>query len=134
MTSKGWPRYVRRPSPTLLVTFPRAIVLLAFVALAGCRFETRPPSEVVRTQSTVTAAVEEHYRVRNALSTDSLRFRVVRSQVETRRDLSSVWVTLRVHRGAGPDVSSDSTRAEHLLLRRADGGWIVLTSTPVSVP
>jgi len=116
------------------VTFPRALILLAFVALPACRFETRPPSEVVRTQSTVTAAVEEHYRVRNALATDSVRLRVVRSQVETRKDLSSVWVTLRMHRGAGTDLPSDSTRAEHLLLRRADGGWVVLTATPVSVP
>jgi hypothetical protein len=116
------------------VNLPRALVLLVLVALPACRFETRPPSEVVRTQSTVTAAVEEHYRVRNALATDSLRLRVVRSQIETRKDLSSVWVTLRVHQGAGPDASSDSTRAEHLLLRRADGGWIVLTATPVSVP
>jgi len=113
---------------------PRTLLLLAFGTLIGCRFETRPPSEVVRTQSTVTAAVEEHYRVRNALATDSVRLRVVRSQVETRRDLSSVWVTLRVHRGAGPDSTSDSTRAEHVLLRRNDGGWMVLTATPVSVP
>lgn len=109
-------------------------LVIAVLLLPGCRIETRPPSEVVRTQTTVTAAVEEHYRVRNALATDSVRVRVVRSQVETRRDLSSVWVTLRVHRGAGPDVPEDSTRAEHVLLRRADGGWIVLTATPVSVP
>jgi hypothetical protein len=116
------------------VTHRSALTLLAFSTLLGCRFETRPPSEVVRTQSTISAAVAEHFRVRNALATDSLRLRVVRSQIETRRDLSSVWVTLKAHRGAGPDSPRDSTRAEHLLLRQADGGWVVLTATPVSVP
>jgi hypothetical protein len=122
------------PSPPRPVTLRRALVLLSLSTLVGCRFETRPPSEVVRTQATVTAAVTEHYRVRNALATDSVRLRVVRSQVETRRDLSSVWVTLRAHRGAGPDSPRDSTRAEHVLLRRTDGGWTVLAATPVSVP
>lgn len=116
------------------MTLARALAFLAFGTALGCRFETRPPSEVVRTQSTISAAVEEHYRVRNALATDSVRLRVVRSQIETRRDLSSVWVTLRAHRGAGPDSPRDSSRAEHVLLRQTDGGWLVLTATPVSVP
>lgn len=116
------------------MSLPRSLAILLLLPLVGCRFETRPPSEVARTQSTVSEAVTEHYRVRNALATDTMRLRVVRSQVETRRDLSSVWVTLRAHRGEGPDAATDSTRSEHVLLRKTESGWIVLTATPVSVP
>lgn len=107
--------------------------LLTVCALIGCRIETRPPAEVARTQTTIQAAVVEHYRARNALVSDSLDLRVTRRQIDVRRDLASVWVTLRERRLA-PAGSRDTTRYEHLLLRRADGGWIVLSAAAVSAP
>ena len=110
------------------------LLLVALVVLGACRIETRPPAEVARTQATVQAAVAEHYRARNALLTDSLELSVLRRQVDIRRDVASVWVTLRARRQVAPDSTRDTTRYEHLLLRRTTSGWIVLNSAPVSAP
>lgn len=108
--------------------------MAALLALASCRIETRPPAEVARTQATVQAAVTEHYRTRNVVGADSLGVTVLRRQMDVRRDLASVWVTLRVRRRIASDSTRDTTRSEHLLLRRTGGGWIVLTATAVGTP
>jgi hypothetical protein len=115
---------------------PRSPALLFALCcgLTACRIETRPPAEVARTQTTVQAAVVEHYRARNSLVSDSVELRVTRRQVDVRRDLASVWVTLRERRRITPDSTRDTTRYEHLLLRRSDGGWIVLSAAQVSAP
>ncbi|HWA41354.1 MAG TPA: hypothetical protein VG712_07075 [Gemmatimonadales bacterium] len=112
----------------------RSLPILAVLVVAACRIETRPPAEVARTQATVQAAVAEHYRARNALMGDSLQLTVTRRQVDVRRDIASVWVTLRERRLAAPDSVRDTTRYEHLLLRRTAAGWTVLNSAPVSAP
>lgn len=109
----------------------RSLALVVLVALVGCRIETRPPAGVARSTATVQAAVAEHYRSRNAVTGDSLALTVIGRTTEVRRDLASVWVTLRARRRISADSTRDSTRYEHLLLRRVDGGWIVLTATPV---
>lgn len=113
---------------------PRLPILLAaaFVATASCHIETRPPADVARTQATVQAAVAEHYRARNAQLGDSLI--VTRRSVDVRRDVASVWVTLRERREVAPDSVRDTTRYEHLLLRRTTAGWIVFNSAPVGAP
>ena len=114
----------------------RNFTLLSSVVLAAaaCRIETRPPAEVARTQATVQAAVVEHYRARNALLGDTIALSVLRRQVDVRRDVASVWVTLRERRQVTPDSVRDTTRYEHLLLRRTGGGWVVLNSAPVGAP
>lgn len=109
-------------------------LLLATLLLAACRFETRPPAEVARTQATVQAAVAEHYRARTALSGDSLELTVTRRQVDVRGDVAAVWVTLREHHRLPGDSTPDTTRREHLLLRKTPDGWIVLTATRVTAP
>ena len=70
----------------------------------------------------------------NALVGDSLKLAVLRRQVDVRRDVASVWVTLREHRRVAPDSTRDTTRYEHLLLRRSSAGWVVLNAAPVSAP
>lgn len=114
--------------------FFRPLLVAACCGLVACRIETRPPAEVARTQTTVQAAVAEHYRARNAQMGDSVELRVTRRQVDVRRDLASVWITLRERRRMTPDSARDSIRYEHLLLRRADGGWIVLSAAAVGSP
>ena len=125
-------RYTMRPM------FPsRSVVLVVALLAAGlpaCRIETRPPAEVERVQATVQAAVNEHYRARGALSGDTAAFRVTRRQTEVRRDLASVWTTVRHRERVAPDSLRDTTRYEHLLLRRNAGGWIVLSATGVTPP
>lgn len=108
------------------------LLAAALLATASCHIETRPPADVAQTQTTVQAAVAEHYRARNAQIGDSLI--VLRRSVDVRRDVASVWVTLRERRVLAPDSVSDTTRYEHLLLRRTPAGWIVLNSAPVSAP
>ena len=110
------------------------LLAVALLVVGACRIETRPPAEVARTQATVQAAVVEHYRARNALLGDSLELSVLRRQVDVRRDVASVWVTLRERRQVAPDSTRDSTRTEHLLLRRTPAGWVVLNSASVSAP
>ena len=56
---------------------------------------------------------------------------VIGRTTEVRRDLASVWVTLRERRRVSADSTRDTTRYEHLLLRRTEGGWIVLSATVV---
>jgi len=109
----------------------RPLALVTFLTLAACRIETRPPAGVARTTSTVQAAVAEHYRSRNAVAGDSVGLTVIGRTTEVRRDLASVWVTLRERRRVSADSTRDITRHEHLLLRRTDGGWIVLSATTV---
>ena len=111
----------------------RSLIILVALA-AACRIETRPPAEVARTQATVQAAVAEHYRARNALAADSVELSVVRRQVDVRRDLASVWVTLRERRRVTADSTRDTTRFEHLLLRRDAAGWTVLFAAPAGAP
>lgn len=110
------------------------LLAVALLVVGACRIETRPPAEVARTQATVQAAVVEHYRARNALLADSVALSVLRRQVDVRRDVASVWVTLRERRRVAPDSTRDTTRTEHLLLRRTTAGWVVLNSAPVSAP
>jgi hypothetical protein len=110
------------------------ILFLASAGLPACRIETRPPAEVERVQATVQAAVNEHYRARGALAGDSAAFRVIRRQTEVRRDLASVWTTVRQRERVTPDSLRDTTRFEHLLLRRSAGGWVVLSATGVAPP
>lgn len=112
----------------------RTLLVVALLLGAACRIETRPPAEVARTQATVQAAVAEHYRARNVLMGDSLQLTVTRRQVDVRRDVASVWVTLRERRQAASDSVRDTTRYEHLLLRRTAAGWTVLNSAAVSAP
>ncbi len=118
----------RYNSPVIL---PRPLAVAALLALAACRIETRPPAGVARTTATVQAAVAEHYRSRNAVAGDSVGLTVIGRATEVRRDLASVWVTLRERRRVSADSTRDTTRYEHLLLRRTDGGWIVLAATTV---
>jgi hypothetical protein len=114
---------------------PPALVIALFTAgLLACRIETRPPAEVERVQATIYSAVNEHYRARGALLGDSAAFRVTRRQTEVRRDLASVWITVRQSERVSPDSLRDTTRYEHLLLRRNEGGWIVLSATGVTPP
>ncbi len=122
---------LRRPDTLDPVPFLRPLALVAFLALAACRIETRPPAGVARTTSTVQAAVAEHYRSRNAVAGDSVGLMVIGRTTEVRRDLASVWVTLRERRRVSADSTRDTTRYEHLLLRRTEGGWIVLSATVV---
>ena len=96
----------------------------------------RASADLVRTgetQATIQAAVTEHYRARSAFE-DSIAFTVVRRQVDVRRDLASVWISVKLHHTADSTTTRDTTRAEHLLLRRTDGGWLVLSSSPVAAP
>jgi hypothetical protein len=109
----------------------RPLAVAALLTLAACRIETRPPAGVARSTATVQAAVAEHYRSRNAVAGDSLSLRVVSRSTEVHRDLASVWVTLREHERVSADSTRDTTRYEHLLLRRVDGGWMVLSATRV---
>jgi hypothetical protein len=106
----------------------------ALLCAGACHIETRPPAEVARTKTTVQAAVVEHYRARTAILGDSLELSVTRRQVDVRRDVASVWVTLRERRQVTADSTRDTTRYEHLLLRRTTAGWIVFNSAPVSAP
>lgn len=119
--------------PMELSRSPALALLLLTTGLTACRIETRPPAEVARSQATIQAAVTEHYRARTAFA-DSLEYRVVRRQAEVRRDLASVWITVRVHRTADSTTAHDTNRSEHLLLRRIDGGWLVLSAAPVTAP
>ncbi len=112
----------------------RPSLAVALCALAACRIETRPPAEVAQTRATVQAAMVEHYRARNAFVGDSVELSVTRRQVDVRRDLASVWVTLRERHHLSADSVRDTTRFEHLLLRRTYGGWIVLSAASVSPP
>ncbi len=125
--------YFDIPTPRPVPRF-RSLLVTAVLLLPACKIETRPPAEVARTQATVQAAVAEHYRARNVLVGDSLQLSVTRRQVDVRRDVASVWVTLRERRQVAPDSVRDTTRYEHLLLRRTASGWIVLNSAPVSAP
>jgi hypothetical protein len=109
----------------------RPLAVAALLTLAACHIETRPPAGVAKSTATVQAAVAEHYRSRNAVLGDSLSLRVVARNAEVRRDLASVWVTLREHRKVSADSTRDTTKYEHLLLRRVEGGWIVLSATGV---
>lgn len=109
------------------------VLILALLGLVGCRIETRPPAEVAQTQATIQAAVTEHYRARSAF-VDSIDYTVVRRQAEVRRDLASVWITVKLHHTADSTTTRDTNRAEHLLLRRTDGGWLVLSASPVTAP
>ena len=118
------------PDTTDPVPF-RPLAVAALVALAACRIETRPPAGVARSTATVQAAVAEHYRSRNVVVGDSVGLTVIARTTEVRRDLASVWVTLRERRRVNADSTRDATRYEHLLLRRTDGGWIVLSATTV---
>lgn len=111
----------------------RSPFLIALLPLLACRIETRPPAGAARSQTTVQAAVEEHYRVRNSLAQDSTSYQVARQQVDLRRDLASVWVTVRV-RTVVADSAATATRTEHLLLRKSDAGWLVLSATEASAP
>ncbi len=111
------------------VALRRPFALVALLALAACRIETRPPAGVARTTTTVQAAVAEHYRSRNAVAGDTVGLTVIGRTTEVRRDLASVWVTLRERRRVGADSTRDTTKYEHLLLRRTGGGWIVLSAT-----
>lgn len=113
---------------------PSRLLAVALVLAGACRIETRPPAAVARTQTTVQAAVVEHYRARNALVGDSVELSVLRRTVDVRRDVASVWVTLRERHRITPDSTRDTTRYEHLLLRRSTAGWVVLNSAPVSAP
>jgi hypothetical protein len=118
--------------PSLPVRLP-SLALFALLPLLACRFETRPPAGAARSQSTVQAAVEEHYRVLTSLAEDSTTYRVTRQQVELRRDLASVWATVGVRTVVAESVAT-STRTEHLLLRKSDAGWLVLSATPARAP
>lgn len=109
-------------------------VLLLTVLVAACRIETRVPAGVARTQATIQAAVTEHYRTRTFTASDSVEYLVQRRQTDVRRDLASVWVTLRERHFVRPDSVRDTVRTEHLLLRRSDQGWVVLAATPVLAP
>lgn len=111
----------------------RPLLLLALLFLPACRIETRPPAGAARSQATVQAAVQEHYRVLNSLAQDSTSYQVTRQQVDLRRDLASVWATVRV-RTVVADSAATSTRTEHLLLRKSDAGWLVLSATEASAP
>ena len=119
------------PDTTDPVPLLRPLAVAALVALAACRIETRPPAGVARSTATVQAAVAEHYRSRNVVVGDSVGLTVIARTTEVRRDLASVWVTLRERRRVNADSTRDATRYEHLLLRRTDGGWIVLSATTV---
>jgi hypothetical protein len=112
---------------------PRALALIALLAVPACRIETRPPTGAARSQATVQAAVQEHYRVQTSLSEDSTTYTATRQQVELRRDLASVWATVGV-RTVLPDSVVQSTRTEHLLLRKSESGWLVLSATPAQAP
>lgn len=112
---------------------PALLVAVGALLVGACRIETRPPAEVAQTQATIQAAVAEHYRARSAF-VDSIAYTVVRRQAEVRRDLASVWITVRLHHTSDSTTTRDSTRAEHLLLRRTDGGWLVLSASPVTAP
>jgi hypothetical protein len=111
----------------------RPLLLIALLPFLACRIETRPPAGTARSQTTVQAAVEEHYRVKNSLAEDSTTYKVARQQVDLRRDLASVWVTVKV-RSVVADTVANTTRTEHLLLRKADGGWLVLSATEATAP
>jgi hypothetical protein len=112
----------------------RVLLPSILMVLVACRIETRPPAEVARTQATVQAAVTEHYRARNVSMGDSVSLHVTRRQIDVRRDIASVWVTLRERRRVTADSTHDTTRYEHLLLRRADEGWVVLSASKLSAP
>ncbi|MEP6745907.1 MAG: hypothetical protein ABJB33_10465 [Gemmatimonadota bacterium] len=112
----------------------RSFAAVVLCALTACRIETCPPAEVARMQTTVQAAVAEHYRARNALAGDSIELSVTRRQIDAHRDLASVWITLRERRAVSRDSVRDTTRSEHLLLRRTGAGWIVLSAATVSAP
>lgn len=122
---------LRQPDALDPVPLPRPLVLAALLTLAACRIETRPPAGVARSTATVQAAVAEHYRSRNAVTGDSVGLTVIGRTTEVRRDLASVWVTLRERRRLSADSARDTVRYEHLLLRRTGDGWIVLSATAV---
>lgn len=76
----------------------------------------------------------EHYRARTVQAGDSITYTVLHRQSDVRRDLASVWVTLReTHRLPG-GATRDTTLLEQLLLRRTGDGWIVLTATRAGAP
>jgi len=128
----GWPE-VYLVTVNFFPVRPRSLALIALLPLLACRIETRPPAGAVRSQTTVQAAVQEHYRVRTSLAEDSTTYRVTRQQVELRRDLASVWATVAV-RTVLTDTVMQSTRTEHLLLRKSEGGWLVLSATAAQSP
>lgn len=118
------------------ISLPRAIVPLALVPLllVACRIETRPPAGVGQTRATIQEAVLEHYRARGATDGDSGEYQVLRRQADVRKDLASVWVTLRESEHLRGGAIHDTTLVEHLLLRRSEEGWIVLSATKVGAP
>lgn len=109
------------------------LFLLSCVGALGCRIETRPPAGA-RSQATIQESVAEHFRARAIQSNDSVAYTVIRRQSEVHRDLASVWVTLRETRRPVNGVARDTTRLEHLLLRKTPEGWIVLEATAVTAP
>lgn len=102
--------------------------------LVACRIETRPPAGVGQTRATIQGAILEHYRARTVIDGDSADYQVLKRQADVRRDLASVWVTLRVSEHLKGGAVHDTTLVEHLLLRRSEEGWIVLSATKVGAP
>lgn len=113
---------------------PFRSLVLASLLLIACRIETRPPAGVGQTRATIQEAVLEHYRARNVIGGDTIAYQVLRRQVDVRRDLASVWVTVRETDHPRGGAAHDTTLVEHLLLRRSEEGWIVLTATKVGAP
>lgn len=118
------------------IPLPRPILSLALIPLllVACRIETRPPAGVGQTRATIQEAVLEHYRARSVVGDDSVAYQVLRRQADVRRDLASVWVTLRESARVRGGATHDTTLVEHLLLRRSAEGWIVLSATKVGAP
>ena len=116
------------------LTKPAVLLLACSLLVAGCRIETRPPAGAAQTRSTVQEAVTEHYRARAVLGADSVQYTVLRRQVDIRRDLASVWVTLRESRHGEGGAVKDTITLEQLLLRRTGDGWIVLAATRTGPP
>lgn len=113
---------------------PSSAFLLTLLAGAlGCRIETRPPAGA-GSKATIQESVTEHFRARAIQGGDTVEYTVLRRQAAVHRDLASVWVTFRETRHAGAGAVRDTTRLEHLLLRKTPEGWIVLEATAVSAP
>lgn len=114
----------------------RASLVLSLALLAGtlgCRIETRPPAGA-GSQATIQGSVAEHFRARAIQAGDTVEYTVLRRESAVHRDLASVWVTFRETHHTGAGAVRDTTRLEHLLLRKTPEGWIVLEATTVSAP
>lgn len=114
----------------------RPSLALTFTLLTGtlaCRIETRPPAGA-ESKATIQESVTEHLRARAIQANDSVEYTILRRQTAVHRDLASVWVTFReTHHPPGGTVR-DTTRLEHLLLRKTAEGWIVVEATAVNAP